>query len=73
MAELPAAIRRRVIRGWLLAHGATGLTDKQIRGVDLLIVDWRGRGGVAVESLHRRERVFAERRGDRLVLRREPV
>ncbi|MBJ7386055.1 MAG: tRNA lysidine(34) synthetase TilS [Mycolicibacterium sp.] len=73
MAELPAAIRRRVIRGWLLAEGATGLTDKQIRAVDLLITDWRGRGGVAVESPHRGQRVFAERRGDRLALRREPV
>ena len=31
LAPLPDAIRRRVIRGWLLAGGARGLTDKQIR------------------------------------------
>ena len=43
-------MRRRVIRGWLLAGGATGLTDKQIRGVDTLVTAWRGQGGVAVGS-----------------------
>ncbi|MDT5014805.1 MAG: tRNA(Ile)-lysidine synthase, partial [Mycobacterium sp.] len=36
LATLPEAVRRRVIRGWLLAGGASGLTDKQIRGVDTL-------------------------------------
>src|ERR1700691_1482711 len=29
LAALPDPVRRRVIRGWLLAGGATGLTDKQ--------------------------------------------
>ena len=50
LAALPAPVRRRVIRGWLLAGGATGLTDKQIRGVDTLVTAWRGQGGVAVGS-----------------------
>src|SRR5271168_5338208 len=31
LAALPDPVRRRVIRRWLLAGGATGLTDKQIR------------------------------------------
>jgi tRNA(Ile)-lysidine synthase len=48
LAALPQAVRRRVIRGWLLAGGASDLTDKQLRGVDMLVTTWRGQGGVAV-------------------------
>ncbi len=66
-------MRRRVIRGWLMAGGATGLTDKQIRGVDLLVTTWRGQGGVAVGSDLRGERLIAGRRDGVLTLRREPV
>lgn len=73
VAELAAAVRRRVIRGWLLAGGASGLTDQQIRAVDRLVTDWRGRGGVAVGSSLRNHRLFAERRAGVLTLRREPV
>ncbi|OBA96085.1 tRNA lysidine(34) synthetase TilS [Mycobacteriaceae bacterium 1482268.1] len=73
LAVLPDAIRRRVIRGWLLAGGATNLTDKQIRAVDTLITDWRGRGGVAVGSPLRNMRLFAGRRDGLLTLYREPV
>jgi len=73
LAELPDPVRRRVIRSWLLAGGATGLTDKQIRGVDTLITAWRGQGGVAVGSSLRDERLVAGRRDGVLVLRREPV
>ena len=71
--QLPAALRRRVIRGWLLAGGATGLTDGQLRGVDVLVTAWRGQGGVAVGSDRPNTRLFAERRGGALVLRCEPV
>lgn len=73
LAALPDAVRRRVIRGWLLAGGATGLTDKQIRGVDALVTAWRGQGGVAVGSASRAERLFAGRREGVLTLWREPV
>ncbi|HEV7582055.1 MAG TPA: TilS substrate-binding domain-containing protein, partial [Mycobacterium sp.] len=73
LATLPDTLRRRVIRGWLLAGGATGLTDKQIRGVDLLVTTWRGQGGVAVGSDFRGERLIAGRRDGVLTLRREPV
>src|SRR5271155_1310820 len=62
LAALPDPVRRRVIRGWLLAGGATGLTDKQIRGVDTLVTDWRGQGGVAVGSKLRGQRLIAGRR-----------
>jgi tRNA(Ile)-lysidine synthase len=73
LAALPDPVRRRVIRGWLLAGGATGLTDKQIRGVDTLIMAWRGQGGVAVGSSLRGERLIAGRRDGVLTLWREPV
>ncbi|TXF11227.1 TilS substrate-binding domain-containing protein, partial [Mycobacterium tuberculosis] len=45
LAGLPGAVRRRVIRAWLLTNGGTDLTDVQIRGVDRLVTDWRGQGG----------------------------
>ncbi|MGW0159863.1 tRNA lysidine(34) synthetase TilS [Mycobacterium sp. NPDC003323] len=73
LAALPTAIRRRVIRGWLLAGGACDLNDTQIRAVDALITDWRGQGGVAVPSPLTAERLFAGRRDGVLVLYREPV
>lgn len=73
LTALPDALRRRVIRGWLLAGGATGLTDRQIRGVDRLVTAWRGQGGVAVGSTLRGQRLVAGRRDGVLVLRREPV
>jgi tRNA(Ile)-lysidine synthase len=73
LTVLPEAVRRRVIRSWLLAGGASDLTDKQIRGVDTLVTDWRGQGGVAVGSPLRDERLFAGRRDGMLNLYREPV
>lgn len=73
LANLPEAVRRRVIRGWLLAGGASGLTDKQIRGVDTLVTAWRGQGGVAVGSPLRSRRLIAGRRDGMLTLHTEPV
>jgi tRNA(Ile)-lysidine synthase len=73
LAALPEAIRRRVIRSWLLAGGASGLTDKHIRGVDALITAWRGQGGVAVGSPLRSRRLIADRRDGVLMLHSEPV
>jgi tRNA(Ile)-lysidine synthase len=70
---LPTALRRRVIRAWLLDGGATDLTDRQLRGIDALITSWRGQGGVAVGCAEPNNRLFAERRGGSLVLRFEPV
>lgn len=73
IAGLPPALRRRVIRAWLLGGGATDLTDGQLRGVDTLVTAWRGQGGVAVGCSQPGIRLFAERRGANLVLRFEPV
>lgn len=61
LTGLPAAVRRRVIRRWLMQGGATDLTDTHIRGVDDLVARWRGQGGVAVPSPLRRQRLFARR------------
>ena len=73
LAALPEAIRRRAIRGWLLAGGASDLTDKQIRAVDTLVTAWRGQGGVAVGSPLRSQRLVAGRRDGMLTLHTEPV
>lgn len=73
LAALPAPVRRRVIRGWLLAGGAIGLTDKQIRGVDTLVTAWRGQGGVAVGSKLPGQRLFAGRRDGVLTLRQQAI
>ena len=73
LVNLPEAVRRRVIRGWLLAGGARGLNDKQIRGVDTLVTAWRGQGGVAVGSPLRSRRLIAGRRDGMLTLHTEPV
>jgi tRNA(Ile)-lysidine synthase len=73
LSGLATAIRRRVIRGWLLAGGAAGLTDKHIRNVDALVIDWHGQGAVAVPSPLRGQRLFAGRRDGTLVLTRKPV
>jgi tRNA(Ile)-lysidine synthase len=73
LSALPDSIRRGVIRSWLLAGGAIGLTDKQIRRVDRLVTAWRGQGGVAVGSTLRNHRLVAGRSGGLLTLRAEPV
>ncbi|HPX36965.1 MAG TPA: tRNA lysidine(34) synthetase TilS [Mycobacterium sp.] len=73
LCDLPAALRRRVLRAWLLDGGAGGLTEVQIRAVDALVTDWRGQGGAAVGSDMPRTRLFAERRDTTLRLRSEPV
>ena len=70
--HLPDALRRRVLRGWLLGAGAIGLTDTQLRAVDTLVTGWRGQGGVAVGCPVPRTRMFAERRGENLASRLEP-
>lgn len=73
LAGLPDAVRRRVIRAWLLANGGADLTDGQIRAADRLITAWRGQGGVAVGSNLIRQRLFVARRKGELVLYAEPV
>jgi tRNA(Ile)-lysidine synthase len=68
LAEAPTAIRRRALRAWLLQGGAKALTDKQLRAVDALVIDWRGQGGVAIGGGTPEARLVAARRRGRLIL-----
>ncbi|HEU5471848.1 MAG TPA: tRNA lysidine(34) synthetase TilS [Actinophytocola sp.] len=68
LSTAPPALRRRVLRSWLLEAGARELTDAQLRSVDDLIGAWRGQGGVwlpgglEAERAHGRLRVTGPRR-----------
>ena len=46
VAELPPALRRRVLRGWLLEGGVPDLQAVHLTAVDALVSDWRGQGRV---------------------------
>jgi len=45
LASAPAALRRRVLRRWLLDANVREVTDAHLRSVDALIGVWRGQGG----------------------------
>jgi tRNA(Ile)-lysidine synthase len=45
-AALPAALRRRVLRGWLRAAAVPDLQAVHLAAVDALLADWRGQGRV---------------------------
>ncbi|MFC9993121.1 tRNA lysidine(34) synthetase TilS [Nocardia sp. NPDC127526] len=68
LATAPPALRRRVVRAWLLERGAKSLTDNNLRAVDALITNWRGQGGVAVGGLPDGTRLVAAREHGRLIL-----
>jgi tRNA(Ile)-lysidine synthase len=46
VAALPAAVRRRVLRGWLLAGRVPDLRAVHLTAVDELLTRWRGQGRV---------------------------
>jgi tRNA(Ile)-lysidine synthase len=46
VAALPAALRRRVLRGWLRAAAVPDLQAVHLSAVDALLVQWRGQGRV---------------------------
>jgi tRNA(Ile)-lysidine synthase len=46
LAPAPAALRRRVLRRWLLDAGVVELTDAQLRAADDLIGRWSGQGAL---------------------------
>ncbi|MGP4021491.1 tRNA lysidine(34) synthetase TilS [Saccharopolyspora sp. 5N708] len=48
LREVPAALRRRILRTWLLARGIPEITDAHLRAADALVSDWRGQGGPAL-------------------------
>jgi tRNA(Ile)-lysidine synthase len=46
LRALPAALRTRVLRRWLLRHGADEATMQHIAMVDALVTDWHGQQAV---------------------------
>jgi tRNA(Ile)-lysidine synthase len=48
LTAAPPALRRRVLRSWLLSCAVTTLTDTQLRAADLLAGQGPDRGGVAL-------------------------
>ena len=46
LAQAPAALRRRVLRRWLLDAGVIELTDAHLRAADDLIGRWSGQGAL---------------------------
>ncbi|MEC3955515.1 tRNA lysidine(34) synthetase TilS [Nocardia sp. CDC153] len=71
LATVAPALRRRVIRGWLLERGAKSLTDSKLRAVEALVTQWRGQGGVAVGGSPDGTRLVAAREHGTLILRSE--
>lgn len=48
LAGAPAAVRRRVLRSWLLDRGVPEVSDAHLRAADDLVGSWRGQGGRAL-------------------------
>ncbi|MGB6163597.1 MAG: tRNA lysidine(34) synthetase TilS [Pseudonocardiaceae bacterium] len=46
LVQVPAALRRRVLRRWLLDAGVAELTDAHLRAADDLIGRWSGQGAL---------------------------
>uniref|UniRef100_UPI0018E5518D TilS substrate-binding domain-containing protein n=1 Tax=Desertihabitans aurantiacus TaxID=2282477 RepID=UPI0018E5518D len=51
LAALAPAVRHRVLRRWLLAHGSPQPTRQHVLAVDALLTDWHGQGPVDVPGL----------------------
>ncbi len=51
LADVPAALRGRVLRRWLQARGARDLTADQVAAVDELVTNWHGQRRVEVRGL----------------------
>lgn len=66
LAGAPGALRRRVLRRWLLDAGVAGLTDAHLRTADDLIGRWSGQGALrlpgALELVRVQGRLHVSRR-----------
>lgn len=60
VAELPDAVRLRVVRDWLAAHGVEPLAMVHLQAVDALVTDWKGQGPVDLPGarVHRSDGVL---------------
>jgi tRNA(Ile)-lysidine synthase len=61
LSQLPAALRRRVIRNWLVRHGASDLAYAHIVRVEELVTHWHGQQGANLPGIR------VTRTDDRLV------
>ncbi len=52
VADLPAALRRRVVRSWLRDAGVPDLQAVHLRAVDALLTRWHGQGRVDLPGGH---------------------
>jgi tRNA(Ile)-lysidine synthase len=50
LAGYPPAVRRRVLRSWLLDSEVQGLSDARLRAADDMVGRWRGQGGLALQG-----------------------
>jgi hypothetical protein len=57
LAELPRAVRTRVLRLWAAAQGAEPLSAERTAALDALITDWRGQAEVQLPGGIRVRRV----------------
>ena len=70
LAQVPAAVRRRVLRQAALSEGTPGgaLREEHIRALDALVVDWHGQGPTdlpgGVRANRSCGRLSLEREGD---------
>ncbi len=48
LSTLPAALRRRALRRWLVARGATEPSYGHVLAIEGLVLDWHGQHGIAV-------------------------
>ncbi|WP_322099363.1 hypoxanthine phosphoribosyltransferase [Goekera deserti] len=48
LADLPPALRRRVLRGWLTGAGVADLQSVHLLAVDALVTGWRGQRAVSL-------------------------
>lgn len=69
LAELPPALRRRVLRRWLARHGVRDLSRQHVAAVEELVVSWHGQRGVDVPGAvvaRREQQLTCQRRPDRV-------
>jgi tRNA(Ile)-lysidine synthase len=69
LADLPPAIRTRILRSWLRTqpHGTSPLSAERTTALDALVTRWRGQQAVELPGGR-----VVRRRGDRLVVDRGP-
>jgi len=50
LADLPRAVRTRVLRAWARAGGAAPLTAERTAALETLVTEWRGQGPIELSG-----------------------